>query len=110
MRFRRVSACGSSRSVLRSDDPVNRLSVLNGNRDYCRASSDRTKQQRSRISFDRKSNDVIRHVDAISGEEISGFCMRVPRAEVFGLLGGVLTSDNIIRKDFSCPTTTHAGR
>ncbi|XP_072757501.1 uncharacterized protein Hr38 isoform X4 [Anoplolepis gracilipes] len=36
--------------------------------------------------------------------------MRVPRAEVFGLLGGVLTSDNIIRKDFSCPTTTHAGQ
>ncbi|CAL1685825.1 unnamed protein product [Lasius platythorax] len=36
--------------------------------------------------------------------------MRVPRAEVFGLLGGVLTSDNIIRKDFHCPTTTHAGQ
>ncbi|XP_011629732.1 nuclear receptor subfamily 4 group A member 2 isoform X1 [Pogonomyrmex barbatus] len=36
--------------------------------------------------------------------------MRVPRAEVFGLLGGALTSDNIIRKDSPCPTTTHAGQ
>ncbi|XP_014486311.1 PREDICTED: probable nuclear hormone receptor HR38 [Dinoponera quadriceps] len=36
--------------------------------------------------------------------------MRVPRAEVFGLLGGALTSDDIIRKDSPCPTTTHAGQ
>ncbi|XP_012229883.1 nuclear receptor subfamily 4 group A member 2 isoform X2 [Linepithema humile] len=36
--------------------------------------------------------------------------MRVPRAEVFGLLGGALTSRDIIRKDSSCPTTTHAGQ
>ncbi|XP_020279543.1 nuclear receptor subfamily 4 group A member 2 isoform X1 [Pseudomyrmex gracilis] len=36
--------------------------------------------------------------------------MRVPRAEVFGLLGGALTSDDIVRKDSPYPTTTHAGQ
>ncbi|XP_014611304.1 PREDICTED: nuclear receptor subfamily 4 group A member 2 [Polistes canadensis] len=36
--------------------------------------------------------------------------MRVPRSEIFGFLGGTLTSNDIVWKDSSCATTTHAGQ
>lgn len=75
---------------------------------------ERQRVQHSGTSFGRGQNDdVVGHDDAaattISDEE-SGFCMRVPRAEVFGLFGGALTSDDFVRKEPPYSTTTHAGR
>lgn len=90
--------------------------MLNDNRDVYRPllRSISIEQQRVHLgtSFGRKNNDVVGHDDttATISDEESGFCMRVPRAEVFGLLGGALTSDDIVRKDSPYPTTTHAGR